>query len=176
MDNLTPEQQEEYQRKLNEMYAQALNELGNNLPQVNVKEARETPFVKPGNYDMNNPIEAAQYQTQNDVNDFRANRALGDEEMWRQAMENGNILHEGGPSYNSVYPGPRDLPEESWRRNLVEDQYIPSGNAAPVPNYETNRVLPPHIQNWYDNDERERQWMNRDAGLDLLGRLAGRGL
>ena len=150
---MNPELNEQYRKLINELYAQALSERGDDLPKVDVNRQVKPTVQK--RIPTNNPtIAAAIAQTQNDVNDFKANRALGDREMLASAMENGYNFHFGGPN-NIQTPLPV---AGGFRRSTVEDNAYPTGRLGQIPNYQTNRQRPEDIQRQME-EERDRLFL-----------------
>ena len=166
---------EDYKKKINEMYAQAISDVGNE-PEVEVGQEREPNFHKPVNPDSQNVIDMARAQTQDDVEDFQANRGLGDRENYNYAMENAPEFHYGGPQQ---YAG----------RDPFGNPII-SGYADSSLPYQTGEVtqLPQVIGNGMmtDDDRREMEDLKRMEeqermrkvlqGIELLKSLQGYGL
>lgn len=139
------------------------------LPEVNVGKTPEIPFRKP-NY-SDDTIGQAMAQTYDDIDDFKRNRALGDEHMMSVARENGDMIHEGGPSSLYEY-----LPGGNHFRNNVEDSYAPSGSMIQIPNEITNIVRPQHIQRQMNADRQEMEDLKRMEAYDLLKGMQAYGL
>lgn len=139
-------------------------------PQVNVGEAREVPFRKPNN--MEGIIGEAQRQTQADVDDFIANRYLGDQRMKDYAMENGDNIYYGGPS-SAQTPFPNS---DRFFRNNIEDSYAPAGYNMQIPNQVTNAINPEFIQRQMDSDRQEMEDLKRMEAIELLSGLRAYGL
>lgn len=155
----------------NQSYIDALNALAQSeipnteeLPTVNVGNYDAPPLTKP--YNGNSVMDAARWQTQADVNDFKANRALGDERWMGRAMENGDNIHYGGPE---VYKD--RINDNFYFRNNVEDSYVPSGEMSQVPNFITNVKNPDYIQRQMDN-EQELQDLKLMEALEQLRKRA----
>lgn len=150
-------------------YIDALNALSNE-PQVEVGKEREVPFRKPNN-DVG-VIADAQRQTQADVDNFIANRYLGDQRMKDYAMENGDNIYYGGPS-SAQTPFPNS---DRFFRNNIEDSYAPAGNVLQVPGAITRRENPDYIQRQMNSDRMEMEDLKRMEALEILRGMAARGL
>lgn len=153
----------------NQSYVDALNALAQSeipnteeLPTVNVGNYDAPPLTKP--YNGDSVMDAARWQTQADVNDFKANRALGDDQMHRWAMENGSDIYFGGPAYlyNRINGSGRMF------RNGIEDSYAPSGQFENVPNEITNRADPDYIQRMREKDRQQLWNFSMQEALDAL--------
>ena len=160
-------------------YIEALSELavsdaednaGSELPQVNVGENRNPKVVKPY-YPQDDTMGAARWQTQNDVSDFKANRAPGDEQMLRWAMANGDNIHYGGPEISKGR-----IDDDLYFRNNIESSYVPSGDMLQVPNIITNIERPDYIQRQMDSQWQELQDLKRMEAIDELRRRAAIGI
>lgn len=175
---VTP-QQEEQEKKA---YIDALNGLANGaqdvdnlnmqqyaLPKVDVGKESEIPFRKP-NY-SDDIIGQAIAQTYDDIDDFKRNRALGDQHMMNVARENGDMVHEGGLSELYKY-----LPGGKQFRNNIESSYAPSGNMIQIPSQITNGPPPEYIQRQMDADRQEIEDLKRMEAYDILRGLQAYGL
>ena len=165
-----PSLQEGYQRAIQEMAGEAVDETGKDRPIVDVD--RNAPgqeaFIKPYYQqaliqDMN---EAARRQTEADARDFAANRLAGDREMLDYAMENGYDYHFGGPY---EWQRPTGIAGGQWRKG-VEDNAFPSGEYMQVPDYITGRQRPDNIQRQMDEDNREMRALDILEGIEELKR------
>lgn len=163
-----PSLQEGYQKAIQEMAGEAVDETGNDRPKVEVDPyaVPEEAFIKPYNQpaliqDMN---EAARRQTEADARDFAANRAAGDREMLDYAMENGYDYHFGGPY---EWQRPIGIAGGHWRKG-VEDMALPSGYGMQVPNHIDNIQRPEYIQEMIDEDNRQLREMSILEGLEEL--------
>lgn len=150
-------------------YIDALNALSNE-PQVEVGKEREVPFRKPNN-DVG-VIADAQRQTQADVDNFIANRYLGDQRMKDYAMENGDNIYYGGPS-SAQTPFPNS---DRFFRNNIEDSYAPAGYNMQIPNQVTNAINPEFIQRQMDSDRQEMEDLKQMEAKELLRGLRAYGL
>lgn len=164
-----PSLQEGYQRAIQEMAGEAVDETGKDRPMVEVdrnapeQEAFTKPYYQQALIqDMN---EAAKRQTEADARDFAANRMAGDREMLDYAMENGYDYHFGGP-YDWGRP---ERHGNFWRKN-IEDNALPSGDYMQVPDYITGRQRPENIQRQMDEDNREMRALDILEGIEELKR------
>lgn len=150
-------------------YIDAVSELANQ-PQVNVGEDRQVPFRKPNN--EQGVIADAQRQTQADVDNFIANRGIGDQRMKDYAMENGDNIYYGGPGSAQTPLNGRDR----FFRNNIEDSYAPAGNVLQVPGAITRSENPDYIQQRMDEDRMRMEDLKRKEALEILRGMAARGL
>ena len=184
---MTPEEYEDYRRGMEEIYAdklQALLNYGKEIEEADVRRpqlpevrlgangpiAREQAVSKPNN--ANNFMDYSKWLTQDDVNDFKANRYLGDREMLSQAAENGQYYPiGGGPQYLQQPIMPDKTNGMYFRRKTVEDNAYPSGNYQQIPNYQTSVRNPDYIQRQMDADKQEMNVLNWMEAEDELRKL-----
>jgi len=164
---------EGYQKAIQEMAGEAVDETGRDRPMVEVD--RNAPgqeaFIKPYYQqaliqDMN---EAARRQTEADARDFAANRLAGDREMLDSALANGYDYHFGGPF---EWQRGTNISGALWRKG-IEDNGLPSGYQTPIPNTLTNTQRPAYIQEMIDEDNRRLREMGILDGLAELRKMQG---
>lgn len=181
---MTPEEYEDYRRDMEQIYSDKLQALLNygkeiedadyrspNQPEIKFgpqgAQQREPVVSKPNN--SKNFMDYSKWLTQDDVNDFKNNRYMGDNEMFSWAAENGQ--------YNPIGGGPQYLQQPigngNMRRRTVEDNAFPSGNYQQIPNYQTSVRNPDDIQRRMDANQREMnilKWMQAEDELRKLPR------